>query len=215
MNLEQALPLALQDIGLALDASQQAQLLHYLQLLQKWNKVYNLTAVRHPDDMFHLHLLDCLAAMPLFAEAIGQRQATRILDVGAGGGLPGVVLAICFPQVQVHCVDAVAKKMAFVQQVAASLPLPNLKAIHARVEHLPGQYDIVTSRAFASLHDFVNWTGSALAPQGLWLAMKGKHPQAEIDELPAHVRMFHVKHLQVPGLDAERCLVYLAPEGAL
>ena len=145
---------------------------------------------------------------------VGQpaRSPFRLLDVGAGAGLPGVVVAITCPDVTVTCVDTVAKKAAFVQQVAASLKLPNLKGLHARVEQVRAPHDVVCSRAFASLKDFTAWSRGALAPHGVWLAMKGKHPQAELDELAAvqpPVHVFHVEPLQVPGLDAERCIVWM------
>jgi len=197
-------------LGLTLDEGQLQQLVDYLALLQKWNRVYNLTAVREADEMLTHHLLDSLAVVPPLQRQSGGR-ALRVLDVGSGGGLPGVVLAICCPQLQVTCVDTVAKKAAFVQQVAASLRLPNLSGRHARVESLSGPFDLVCCRAFASLPDFVNWSRAALAPDGVWMAMKGRHPQAEIDALPANVQVFHVEPLQVPGLDAERCLVWLRP----
>ena len=142
---------------------------------------------------------------------------TRVLDVGSGGGLPGVVWAIALPDLELHCVDTVGKKAAFVRQVAAELRLPNLKAEHARVESLKGPAaDVVTSRAFASLADFVRLTAHLLAPGGVWMAMKGKRPDDEIAALPATAAMFHVEPLTVPGLDAERCLVWLRPAtGAL
>jgi 16S rRNA (guanine527-N7)-methyltransferase len=135
-----------------------------------------------------------------------------VLDVGSGGGLPGVVLAICMPELNVSCVDTVAKKAAFVQQVAVSLKLPNLRGIHARVESLTDPYQVICSRAFASLPDFVTWSRPALAEGGVWMAMKGKHPQDEIDALPADVKVFHVEPLTVPGLDVERCMVWMRPE---
>ncbi|MCY1548787.1 Ribosomal RNA small subunit methyltransferase G [compost metagenome] len=135
--------------------------------------------------------------------------------MGSGGGLPGVVIAITCPQVQVHCVDTVLKKATFIQQVAASLKLPNLRGIHARVESLKaeegGGYDVVSSRAFASLVDFTTWSRAALKPGAVWMAMKGKHPADEIAALPASVTVFHVEQLTVPGLDAERCIVWLRP----
>jgi 16S rRNA (guanine527-N7)-methyltransferase len=134
----------------------------------------------------------------------------RLLDVGAGAGLPGVVIAICCPDIHVTCVDAVAKKMAFVQQVATELKLPNLKALHARVETLTEKYDIITSRAFATLLDFVTGSRAALKPvTGIWLAMKAKDTATEIADLPADVDVFHVEQLKVPGLDAERCIVWM------
>jgi len=142
-------------------------------------------------------------------EGSGERTSFRLLDVGAGAGLPGVVIAITCPEVAVTCVDTVAKKAAFVQQVAASLMLRNLKGLHARVETLTEPYDVVCSRAFASLKDFTTWSRTALAPHGIWLAMKGKHPDAELAELPKDVQVFHVEPLKVPGLDAERCIVWM------
>jgi 16S rRNA (guanine527-N7)-methyltransferase len=132
-----------------------------------------------------------------------------LLDVGSGGGLPGVVIAICCPNVKVTCVDAVSKKAAFVQQVAASLKLPNLKGVHARVETLSGPFDVVCSRAFASLPDFVTWSAGALTDSGVWMAMKGKLPTEEMVALPPFATVFHVEQLHVPGLDAERCMIWM------
>ena len=197
-------------LGVALSEGQLEQLLAYLALLQKWNRVYNLTAVRDPQDMLTHHLLDSLAAVAPLLRHTGGRPA-KVLDVGSGGGLPGVVLAICRPELVVRCVDTVGKKAAFIQQVAASLKLPHLQGVHARVETLAGPFDVIASRAFAALPDFVAWSRQALAPGGVWMAMKGKLPQAEIDDLPADVQVFHVEPLQVPGLDAERCMVWLRP----
>jgi len=195
-------------LGLALTDTQVDQLLDYLALVQKWNRVYNLTAVRDPREMLTHHLLDSLAVVgPLRRQAGG--EALRVLDVGSGAGLPGVVLAICCPQFQIDCVDTVAKKAAFIQQAAVTLKLPNLRGLHDRVERLTGPYDVVCSRAFASLADFVAWSGGALAGQGVWIAMKGKHPADEIAALPSGVAVFHVEPLSVPGLDAQRCLVWL------
>ena len=198
------------ELGLDLSDAQFEQLLGYLALIQKWNKVYNLTAVRDPQEMLTHHLLDSLTAVtPLVRHTQG--QPTKVLDVGSGGGLPGIVLAICRPELDVSCVDTVGKKAAFIQQVAATLKLPNLHGIHARVETLSGPFDVICCRAFASLPDFVGWSRGALAQQGVWMAMKGKHPQAEIDGLPADVNVFHVEPLTVPGLDAERCMVWVRP----
>ncbi len=219
-----ALRRGVQALGLQLLDTQIAQLLDFLALLQKWNKVYNLTAVRDPQEMLTHHLLDSLAAVaPLQRHLAQQTHATttgqgaghhpqaRLLDVGSGGGLPGVVFAICCPQLEVSCVDTVGKKAAFVQQAAATLKLPNLHGIHARVESLAGPFDVVSCRAFAALADFTAWSHAALAPGAVWLAMKGKHPAEEIAALPASVEVFHVEPLQVPGLDAERCIVWMRP----
>jgi 16S rRNA (guanine527-N7)-methyltransferase len=201
------------ELGLDLSDAQFEQLLGYLALIQKWNKVYNLTAVRDPQEMLTHHLLDSLTAVaPLMRHTQG--QPAKVLDVGSGGGLPGIVLAICRPELDVSCVDTVGKKAAFIQQVAVSLKLPNLHGIHARVETLAGPFDVICCRAFASLPDFVSWSRSALAEQGVWMAMKGKHPQAEIEGLPANVQVFHVEPLTVPGLDVERCMVWMRPHGS-
>lgn len=202
-------------LGLDLAETQVRQLMDFLALLQKWNKVYNLTAVRDPQEMLTHHLLDSLAAVaPLRrqAAALGQGGSVKLLDVGSGGGLPGVVFAICCPEVDVRCVDTVGKKAAFIQQAAVALKLPNLHGVHARVETLAGPFDIISCRAFASLPDFVTWSRSALAvPKGVWLAMKGKRPEDEIAALPPGVGVFHVEPLNVPGLDAERCIVWMRP----
>jgi 16S rRNA (guanine527-N7)-methyltransferase len=206
--LEQELREGLLGLGLALQDIQVAQLMDYLDLIQKWNKVYNLTAVREPRDMLTHHLLDSLAAVqPLQRQTQG--RPSRLLDVGSGAGLPGVVIALCCPEIQVDCVDTVAKKAAFVQQVAVAIRLPNLRGLHDRVEKLAGPYDVIASRAFASLSDFVAWSSGALAEQGVWMAMKGRHPADEIAGLSPQFRMFHVEQLRVPGLDAERCLVWI------
>lgn len=207
-DLEAGLRAGLADLGLSLSDAQVRQLLDYQALIQKWTQVYNLTAVRDPQEMLTHHLLDSLAAVPPLRRLTGGRPA-KLLDVGSGAGLPGAVIAICCPEVNVSCVDTVAKKAAFIQQVAASLKLPNLRGIHARVETLAGPFDIISSRAFASLADFVNWSGGALGQGGVWLAMKGKHPSDEIAALPVGVEVFHVEQLSVPGLGAERCIVWL------
>lgn len=211
-------------LGLSLSDGQITQLLSYHALIQKWNKVYNLTAIRDPAEMLTHHLLDSLAIIAplrirlagLAYERDGANDAAfepylyRLLDVGAGAGLPGVVIAICCPDIHVTCVDAVAKKMAFVQQVATELKLPNLQALHARVETLTQKYDIITSRAFATLLDFVTGSQAALASKtGIWLAMKAKDTATEAANLPPSVDVFHVEQLIVPGLDAERCIVWM------
>lgn len=207
-----ALVAGVHELGLGLSDAQIDQLLAYQDLIAKWNKVYNLTSVRDPAEMLTHHLLDSLAAIPpLLRQTEG--RPVRLLDVGSGGGLPGVVVAITCPHIEVHCVDTVLKKATFIQQVAASLRLSNLRGIHARVESLRaeegGGYDVVCSRAFASLVDFTTWSRSALKPDGVWMALKGKHPADELAALPASVAVFHVEQLQVPGLGAERCIVWL------
>lgn len=198
-----------QALGVALDDAQCQRLLDYLALLHKWNQVYNLTALRRPGEMLTHHLLDSLALVPPLRRHLGGRAA-RVLDVGSGGGLPGVVLAILEPGLAVTCVDTVGKKATFIRQVAAELKLANLSAAHARVEdlRLPA-FDVITSRAFASLGDFTRLTRHLLGDTGVWVAMKGKVPADEIAALPADWTVFHVEHLQVPGLTADRCLVWI------
>jgi 16S rRNA (guanine527-N7)-methyltransferase len=193
-------------LGLTLSDRQCERLLAYGALILKWNKVYNLTALRDPATVLTHHLLDSLSVIePLKREWPGR---VKLLDVGAGAGLPGVVIAILREDIEVSCLDAVAKKVAFVQQVAAELGLPNLRGVHARVESLAGSYEVVSSRAFASLPDFFKGSMHLLAPGGRWLAMKGKVPADELAELPPGIDVFHVEQLQVPGLDAERCIVW-------
>ncbi len=209
-----ALQKGLDGLGLTLMPDQQSQLLAYMDLIAKWTKVYNLTAVRNANEMLTHHLLDSLAVIaPLRRELaklnVPAGEGYKLLDVGSGAGLPGVVIAITCPEVSVSCVDTVAKKAAFIQQVAATLKLPNLKGIHARVESLTGPFDVVCSRAFASLIDFTSWSQSALADHGVWMAMKGKYPEQEIAALPESAKVFHVEQLEVPGLDAERCIIWM------
>lgn len=214
VDLQTTLKSGVAELGLDLSDTQIVQLLDYLALIQKWNKVYNLTAVRDPAEMLTHHLLDSLAVVrPLRQQLAGRQpvdgQGLRLLDVGSGAGLPGVVIAICCPDIAVSCVDTVAKKATFIQQTALTLKLSNLKGLHARVGNLDDHYDVVSSRAFASLVDFTSWSRSALAPAGVWMAMKGKHPADELAALPADVVVFHVEQLSVPGLDADRCIVWM------
>jgi 16S rRNA (guanine527-N7)-methyltransferase len=210
--MKPALQSGLTQLGLPLSPTQVDLLLAYQALIAKWNRVYNLTAVRSPEEMLTHHLLDSLAVAPALTARFGAERPFRLLDVGAGAGLPGVVIAIALPQAQVTCVDTVAKKASFIRQVAAELGLKNLQSEHARVEALrPQQADVVTSRAFASLADFVALTHQHLRPDGVWMAMKGKPPEAETADLPDDVEVFHVEPLTVPGLDAERCLVWMRP----
>jgi 16S rRNA (guanine527-N7)-methyltransferase len=196
-----------QALGCALADTQADTLLAYLELLRKWTSVYNLTAVREPRQMLTQHLLDCLSVVMPLRRFVGGRAA-RLLDVGSGAGLPGVVLAVMLPELDVTCVDAVAKKVGFVRQVAAELRLHNLRAEHGRAEALDPVFDLIASRAFSSLAGLVRLTRAQLATGGTWLAMKGRVPADEMTQLPADVEVFHVEPLQVPGLD-ERCLVWL------
>lgn len=209
-NLRPALDQGLQALGLVLSQGQRTQLLAHLELIAKWSRVYNLTAVREPAQMLTQHLLDCLAAVgPLQRELARLGGQPRLLDVGSGAGLPGVVFAIACPGLQVSCVDTVGKKAAFVGQVAAALGLGNLRGLHARVETLDGPFEVISSRAFSTLGDFTAGSRQALAKGGLWLAMKGKTPDAEVAELPPDLEVFHVEPLVVPGLQARRCIVWV------
>lgn len=200
-------------LALDLTDSQLDTLLAYLALLQRWNATYNLTAVRDPGQMVTQHLADCLAVIGPLRRHFATAASRRILDVGSGGGLPGVVIAALNPGVAVTCVDTVGKKAAFVRQAAGELRLTNLLAEHARVEQLKAApFDVIVSRAFASLADFTRLTRRHLAPQGVWMAMKGKVPDDEMTPLAAELDVFHVEHLNVPGLQAERCLVWIRPQ---
>jgi 16S rRNA (guanine527-N7)-methyltransferase len=198
-------------LGWSLAPAAAGRLVAFRDLLVKWNGTYNLTALRDPAQVRTQHLADCLAVVAPLRRHAGGRPL-RLLDVGSGGGLPGVVLAAVEPGWDVTCVDTVGKKAAFVRQVAAELGLPNLHAEHARVEALQAApFDVITARAFASLPDFVRLTRPLLASGGVWMAMKGKPPSDEIAALHADVDAFHVEPLVVPGLDAERCLVWMRP----
>ncbi|UUX96218.1 16S rRNA (guanine(527)-N(7))-methyltransferase RsmG [Aquabacterium sp. J223] len=198
---------ALRALSLPEDAATQDRLFAHLRLLCQWNGTYNLTAVRDPADMVRLHLADCLAAVPALVRWTGGR-ALRVLDVGSGGGLPGAVIASLRPELEVDCVDTVGKKAAFIRQLAMELRLPNLRAVHSRVEALPGPYDLVTCRAFASLSDLVRLSAGALAPDGVWAALKASSAEQEIEGLTS-AAVFHVEPLVVPGLDAARCIVWM------
>ena len=211
-GMEEDLRAGLQALALDLNDTQIHQLLDYQDLIGKWTKVYNLTAVRDPAEMLTHHLLDSLAAIaPLqrYLQKAGLDPSSRLLDVGSGAGLPGVVVAVCCPTVAVTCVDTVAKKAAFIKQAALALRLPKLTGLHARVESIEQPFDVICSRAFASLPDFTQWSVGALAPGGVWMAMKGKQPASELAALPPSVEVFHVEQLCVPGLDAERCVVWM------
>lgn len=185
--------------------AQQDKLMDYLALMFKWNAVYNLTSLRDPMQMVTHHLLDSLAAVPAFA------KAHNVLDVGSGGGLPGIVLAIVRPDMKVSMIDTVHKKTAFLTQVKAELSLTNVTVYTARVEQLQvsDKFDVITSRAFADLSDFVNWSHHLLADGGRYIALKGVAPKDEQERLPAEWKVTGLEPLQVPRLGAERHLVYI------
>ena len=214
-DAEVVLRAGLAELHLSLSDDQVRDLLYFQNLIGKWNKVYNLTAVREQAEMLTHHLLDSLAAVEPLQKYLQGRglSAANLLDVGSGAGLPGVVLAICCPGLAVTCVDTVGKKAAFIKHVALALGLPNLSGLHARVETITQPFDVICSRAFASLADFAGWSQAALAPGGVWMALKGKHPAEELTMLPPDVAMFHVEPLAVPGLAAERCIIWLQKTG--
>lgn len=198
----------IKDLKLDLADDQVEKLLDYLAMLNKWNSVYNLTSVRDPMQMVTLHLLDSLAAVPAFADA------KNVLDVGAGGGLPGMVLAISRPDMKVSMIDTVHKKTAFLNQVKAELGLSNVTVYTKRVEQLEvkTKFDVITSRAFADLSDFVNWSGHLLQEGGRFIALKGTAPEDERERLPEPWKVQKLEPLTVPGLEAERHLVFIEAE---
>ena len=195
----------IQDMQLDVSEQQQGKLMAYLQLMHKWNAVYNLTSLRDPMQMVTHHLLDSLAAVPAFA------TARNVLDVGAGGGLPGIVLAITRPDMKVAMIDTVHKKTAFLTQVKAELALANVAVHTMKVQDLEvsDKFDVITSRAFADLSDFVNWSGHLLAEGGRFIALKGVAPSEERERLPQDWKVTGLQPLQVPRLGAERHLVFI------
>lgn len=203
--LEPLLASGIRELGLDLGQDRIDKLLDYLALLAKWNAIYNLTSVRDPVQMVTQHLLDSLAAVPAFD------GAASVLDVGAGGGLPGIVLAIACPSMKVALIDTVHKKTAFLTQVKAELGLSNVTVHTARVEQLqvPYKFDVITSRAFADLSDFVNWSGHLLADGGKFIALKGVAPPEEQQRLPQEWHVDELRELKVPGMNAERHLVFI------
>jgi len=204
MSAAQRLGAGIEKLGLTIDVTTRQRLLAYGALLMKWNKVYNLTAIRDETSMIDLHLLDSLAILP-------HVDVTRIADIGSGGGLPGIPLAICRPDFEVALVETVGKKTSFLLQAKAELGLANLSVHNLRVENFKPvePYPAVSSRAFASLADFVRLTEHLLAPGGQWIAMKGQYPEDELAELPANCKLIESRRLQVPGVDAERHLLFI------
>ncbi len=209
--LAQVLKNGVDELQLGLSDVQQGQLLDYLALLHKWNNVYNLTSVRDPLQMMTLHLLDSLAAVPAFA------GAQNVLDVGAGGGLPGIVLAIARPDMKVSMIDTVHKKTAFLTQVKVELGLANVTVYTKKVQDLTVKtpFDVITSRAFADLTDFIEWSNHLLAEGGRFIALKGTAPQEERERVPGDWKVQDLQALRVPGLDAERHLVFVQREATV
>lgn len=205
MILESQLRQGLETLSLDLSELQMAKLLQYLNLLQKWNKVYNLTAIRDPQEMLVKHLLDSLAV-------VSHIKPTRLIDVGTGGGLPGIPLAICFPEAQIDLLDSNSKKTRFLIQAKAELGLENTQVLHQRVEnyHPEPLYEAVISRAFASLEDMLYWTHNLIPVGGNWLAMKAQKDFESLEDLPDYAKLEEVIELKVPGLQAERRLIRLS-----
>ena len=204
MDNRQKLQSGLKEMGLDLSGGQQDKLLAYVEMLKKWNKTYNLTALRDESQIISHHLLDSLT-LPPYLEG-----AQTMLDVGSGGGQPGIPAAVCRPDLQITLLDANTKKTSFLQQAAIELELKNVRVVSSRVEAVQGlRADVITSRAFAELADFVNWTAHLLQDGGCWAAMKGVYPAAEIDRLPDSVCVERVDKIRVPQLNAERHMVIL------
>lgn len=201
-RLRQRFVAGLAALPLELPAAAVERLLAYVQMLARWNATYNLSAVRDVDEMVTRHLLDSLAALP-------HVKGATLIDLGSGGGLPGIPFAIAAPQRAVTLVDSNGKKTRFLRAAVRELKLDNVRVLESRVEALEGTYDCVTARAFASLADMLGWGGRLLAPDGLWLALKGRFPDEELAGVPAAFRVERVEPLRVPGLDAERHVVVI------
>jgi 16S rRNA (guanine527-N7)-methyltransferase len=206
MSQQAILEQGIADAGLVISQPTQQKLLAYLALMQKWNKVHNLTAVRDPDEMVTLHLLDSLAVLPFI-------DGKSLLDVGSGAGLPGIPLAICLPELKVTVIDSNQKKVSFMRQAKAELGIANLEVLGGRVEEIQPdhKFDIVISRAFSDLSLFISLTHQLCDAHGKWLAMKGVYPDAELVELEQKTKLkpSKVEVLKVPGLEAQRHLVFL------
>lgn len=194
----------LDNINIDLNEEQHARLQQFVALLLKWNKTYNLTAIKSSDDAMLLHIIDSLLVLPYI-------NGKRLLDVGTGGGLPGIPLAIADPSLQITLIDCVQKKTRFLQQAKIELGLTNVEVVHARVESFQADepFDIITSRAFASVTDFVTCSEHLLHESGSWFALKGKKPDAELGSLPSHIQLQAMHSLQLPGNIAERHLLIL------
>ncbi|MEE9352694.1 MAG: 16S rRNA (guanine(527)-N(7))-methyltransferase RsmG [Thiotrichaceae bacterium] len=198
INLEAGL----QSLNCPMDEGQIIRLQTYVDMLLRWNKVYNLTAIRNVDDVLPLHIFDSLAVAPFI-------KGKQFLDVGSGGGLPGIPLAICFPERQFTLLDTVGKKTRFMQQAAIELKLPNVSVVQTRVESWSSDivFDAIISRAFSSLNDFVSLTAQHMHKQGSLYAMKGRYPKDELAQLPNGYHVVAEHKLAVPQLDAERYLI--------
>lgn len=201
--LAHTLATGLATLRLDVSTDAQAKLLAYIDLLVKWNRAYNLTAVRDPAEMVSRHLLDSLSILPFV-------HGATLADLGSGAGLPGIPLAIARPQLAVTLVESNGKKARFLREAVRSLPLVNVQVAEARVQDVAGTFDTVTARAFASLADMLAFGGHLLAPGGRWLAMKGQPDAAELAAIPAAFKQLATHPLAVPGSSGERCVIELA-----
>ena len=216
VNFSARLAQALKKMGLSLDEKQQQDILLYLELIQKWNKTYNITAIKDAEQILIQHIFDSLSVIKPLSNKINPKSDATVLDVGSGGGLPGVVIAICCPQWQVTCIDAVEKKTSFITMVAGRLGLKNLRSRHCRIEEYPSDIaDLVVSRAFASLTDFANWAGHTVNDGGHLAAMKGRYLEDEVKELEltSDWKLDFWQTLEVVDMDAERCLIWMSNKG--
>lgn len=204
MELKQQLKTGLSEMGLELSTAQQLLLLEYMTLLKKWNSTYNLTALRDEHKIISHHLLDSLTLLPYV------KDAKTLMDVGSGGGMPGIPTAICRPDLVITLLDANTKKTTFLQQAVIELGLQNVTVASGRVEAMHDKkVDVVTSRAFAELHDFVALTKHLLNDNGYWAAMKGVYPYEELENVPKNIEVYQVDKLIVPTLNAERHMVLM------
>jgi len=201
-RLRQSLCSGLDSLQQSVPTTTVEQLLDYLELLVRWNGAYNLTAVRDPNEMVSRHLLDSLVIAPYVT-------GNTLVDLGTGAGLPGIPLALVAPERHVRLVDSNGKKIRFLNEVKRSLQLANVQALQSRVEDVVGTFDCITARAFASLGQMLAWGGHLLAPQGVWLALKGQYPDNELIDIPAQFQVEAIHALTVPGLEAERHLVVI------
>ena len=206
-ELEKALFKGAAQLGIDLTHTQSENLMNYLRLLDKWNRAYNLTSIRQIDDMLPLHVLDSLV---VHSQVQG---VSRLIDVGTGPGLPGMILAIMNPDLPITLLDSNGKKTRFLFQVRTALKLDNVTIVNDRVEAYqpPELFDMIVSRAFASLHDMTRWCRHLLASDGCFLAMKGQYPEAELDAISADYRLLQAESVQIPGVEGERHLLSIAP----
>jgi len=197
-------------LGLDLPAAAVAHLVAYIRLIERWNGTYNLTAIRDARDMATQHIVDCLAAAAALLRCRDLPTGAHVLDVGSGAGLPGLVFAIAAPGIDATCIDSVGKKAAFMTHAVSALGIRNVVVSHGRVEAMrDAHFDVIASRAFASLQDFIRGTAHLLGLGGIWMALKGKEPRDELERLQNV--SFHVEPLRVPGLKADRCVIWLKP----